>query len=69
MILDIHVVSIKKNIEMNTEKITIKLNKKDIKAIYETENYLRSVKSDLLETVLGKITFQLDKRINDNRKN
>tara|TARA_Y100001951_G_scaffold82618_1_gene71144 strand:- start:46 stop:252 length:207 start_codon:yes stop_codon:yes gene_type:complete len=67
--LDIHVVSIKKNIEMNTEKITIKLNKKDIKAIYETENYLRSVKSDLLETVLGKITFQLDKRINDNRKN
>ena len=54
---------------MTTEKITIKLNKKDIKAIYETENYLRSVKSDLLETVLGKITFQLDKRINDNRKN
>ena len=31
------------------------------KEISETDDYLRTVKSDLLENVLGKIMFQLDK--------
>ena len=47
---------------MKDKKITIKLDKKDVKEIYETDDYLRTVKSDLLENVLGKIMFQLDKR-------
>ena len=48
--------------QMKDKKITIKLDKKDIREIYETDDYLRTVKSDLLENVLGKIMFQLDKR-------
>ena len=39
--------------------IKIKLTTKDIKEIHETEKYLASVKSNLLEDVLGKIIFQL----------
>ena len=39
--------------------IKIKLTTKDIKEIHETEKYLASVKSNLLENVLGKIRFQL----------
>ena len=42
------------------KEIKIKLTKKDIKEIYEAENYLASVKSNLLEDVLGKIIFQLN---------
>ena len=53
---------------MKDKKITIKLDKKDIKEIYETDDYLRTVKSDLLENVLGKIMFQLDKRSDDRCK-
>jgi len=41
------------------KEITIKLTKKDIKEIQEAESYLASVKSNLLENVLGKIRFQL----------
>jgi len=39
--------------------IIIKLTEKDIKEIQEAESYLVSVKSNLLENVLGKILFQL----------
>ena len=41
------------------EEIIIKLTKKEIKEIHEAESYLASVKSNLLEDVLGKIIFQL----------
>jgi hypothetical protein len=44
-----------------TDKITIKLNKKDIKAIYKAHKYLCDIKSDLLENELGKIIFQYEK--------
>ena len=40
---------------------TIKLNKKDIKEIYKAHNYLCDIKSDLLESELGKILFQYEK--------
>jgi len=40
-------------------KEIIKLNKKDIKEIYKAHKYLCSIKSELLESVLGKIIFQL----------
>ena len=43
------------------KEITIKLTKKDIKEIHKAESYLVSVKSNLLENVLGKIRFQLKK--------
>ena len=43
------------------KEIIIKLTKKDIKEIYEAENYLASVKSNLLEDVLGKIICSLKK--------
>ena len=39
--------------------IKIKLTKKDIKEIHGAEKYLVSVKSNLLENLLGKIIFQL----------
>jgi len=39
--------------------IKIKLTKKDIKEIHDAEKYLVSVKSNLLENILGKIIFQL----------
>ena len=39
--------------------IKIKLTKKDIKEIHDAEKYLVSVKSNLLENLLGKIIFQL----------
>ena len=39
----------------------IKLNKKDIKAIYKAHKYLCDIKSDLLENELGKILFQYEK--------
>ena len=41
------------------KEIKIKLTKKDIKEIHDAEKYLVSVKSNLLENVLGKIRFQL----------
>jgi len=41
------------------KEIIIQLTKKDIKEIHEAESYLASVKSNLLENVLGKIRFQL----------
>ena len=41
------------------KEIIIQLTKKDIKEIQEAESYLASVKSNLLENVLGKIRFQL----------
>ena len=41
------------------KEIIIKLTKKDIKETHEAEKYLASVKSNLLENVLGKILFQL----------
>ena len=44
---------------MLKKEIIIKLTKKDIKGIEEAESYLASVKSNLLENVLGKIRFQL----------
>ena len=40
--------------------IKIKLTTKDIKEIHDAEKYLISVKSNLLENVLGKIIFQLN---------
>ena len=40
------------------KQIIIKLNKKDIKAIYKAHKYLCDIKSDLLENELGKILFQ-----------
>ena len=40
----------------------IKLNKKDIKAIYKAHKYLCNIKSDLLENELGKILFQYEKK-------
>ena len=43
------------------KEITIKLNKKDIKAIYKAHKYLCDIKSDLLENELGKIIFQYEK--------
>ena len=43
------------------KKFTIKLNKKDIKAIYKAHKYLCDIKSDLLEEELGKILFQSHK--------
>ena len=43
------------------KKFTIKLNKKDIKAIYKAHKYLCDIKSDLLEDELGKIIFQYEK--------
>ena len=43
------------------EIITIKLNKKNIKAIYKAHKYLCDNKSDLLENELGKILFQYEK--------
>jgi len=39
--------------------IKIELTKKDIKEIHDAEKYLVSVKSNLLENILGKIIFQL----------
>ena len=47
---------------MLKKEIIIKLTKKDIKEIYEAENYLVSVKSNLLENVLGKIICSLKKQ-------
>ena len=43
------------------KEITIKLNKKDIKAIYKAHKYLCDLKSNLLENELGKILFQYEK--------
>ena len=43
------------------KEIIIKLTKKDIKEIHEAENYFASVKSNLLENVLGKIICSLKK--------
>ena len=43
------------------KEIIIKLTKKNIKEIYEAESYLVSVKSNLLENVLGKIICSLKK--------
>ena len=49
------------------KEITIKLNKKDIKAIYKAHKYLCDIKSDLLENELGKILFQYEKIHNRNQ--
>ena len=43
------------------KEIIIKLTKKDIKEVHEAESYLASVKSNLLENVLGKIICSLKK--------
>ena len=43
------------------KEIIIKLNKKDIKAIYKAHKYLCDIKSDLLENELAKILFQYEK--------
>ena len=45
------------------KEIIIKLNKKDIKAIYKAHKYLCDIKSDLLENELGKILFQYEQRM------
>ena len=44
------------------KEIIIKLTKKDIKEVHEAESYLASVKSNLLENVLGKIICSLKKQ-------
>jgi hypothetical protein len=50
------------------KQIIIKLNKKDIKAIYKAHKYLCDIKSDLLENELGKILFQYEKNYESKRR-